>query len=58
MADEIGTLRQGACADVAVLTIEQGRFPLIDSDGVEEIMDRRFVVVATIRQGSVLKNVA
>ena len=48
---EIGTLRAGACADVAVLRLEEGEFPALDCVGVEETMARRLTVAAAIRAG-------
>ena len=44
MADEIGTLKPGACADITVLDIVDGEIPLTDSEGVTEIGRRSFEV--------------
>jgi len=51
MQDEIGTLREGACADVAVLREEEGEFPLKDCEGVTELLRRRLVAELTVRAG-------
>jgi len=51
MADEIGTLQVGACADITVLEIESGEFPLTDSEGVTEIAQRQFAVRHCFRAG-------
>lgn len=53
MEGEIGTLKPGACADVAVLEIEDGAFPIEDCEGLVETMDRRLTVAATVRAGAV-----
>ncbi|MHB0878101.1 MAG: amidohydrolase/deacetylase family metallohydrolase [Anaerolineae bacterium] len=54
MADEIGTLRPGACGDVSILRLEEGEFPLSDTEGVVETMTGRLVPVATVRAGQVM----
>lgn len=54
MEGEIGTLRVGACGDVSVLRLEEGEFPLSDTEGVVELIKRRLVPVATIRAGQVM----
>ena len=54
MADEIGTLRQGACGDVAVLRLEEGEFPLKDCEGVTEVLRTRLATVLTVRAGEVM----
>jgi len=51
---EIGTLRTGACGDVSVLRLEEGEFPLSDTEGVVEVMARRLAPVATVRAGQVM----
>ncbi len=53
MEGKIGTLRPGACADVAVLRMDEGSFPALDCVGVEESMSRRLSVTATVRGGIV-----
>ncbi|GDY06568.1 amidohydrolase [Planctomycetia bacterium] len=51
MADEIGTLKPGACADITVLDIVDGEIPLTDSEGVTEIGRRSFEVRHCFRAG-------
>ncbi len=51
MADEIGTLKPGACADITVLDIVNGEIPLTDSEGVTEIGRRSFEVRHCFRAG-------
>lgn len=55
MSDEIGTLREGACGDVAVLRIEEGACALPDCEGVEETVQHRLRGVLTVRAGKILK---
>lgn len=54
MAEEIGSLRPGACGDVSVMRLEEGEFPLSDCEGVVETMAARLVPVATVRAGQVM----
>ena len=51
MADEIGTLKPGACADITVLDIVDDEIPLTDSEGVTEIGRRSFEVRHCFRAG-------
>ena len=51
MAGEIGTLRPGAAADVAVLMLDQGAFELYDIYGEKREYHQRFSAVHTIRGG-------
>lgn len=51
IADEIGTLKPGACADITVLDIVDGEIPLTDSEGVTEIGQRSFEVRHCFRAG-------
>lgn len=51
MKDEIGSLREGAEADIAVLREEAGEFPLRDCEGVTEVLRRRLVADLTVRAG-------
>ncbi len=50
-AEEIGTLRPGAVADVTVLEVQEGEFPLTDSYGRTEIGRQRLEVRQTLRGG-------
>lgn len=36
-SEELGTLQPGACADIAVLELQEGQFPLTDANGYREI---------------------
>lgn len=51
MQDEIGSLCEGACADVAVLRQEDGEFPLKDCEGETEVLRRHLTAVLTVRAG-------
>ena len=48
---ELGHLSVGACADVAVFTVQSGRFGFIDCGRAKIIGDRRFECQLTIRAG-------
>jgi dihydroorotase len=50
-AGAFGTLAVGAEADIAVLTLEEGRFPLTDSFGASVEARQRLVPAATLRAG-------
>jgi dihydroorotase len=50
-ANELGTLRPDALADVSVFRLAEGEWHLQDTDGVEEIGGLRFEPVAVIRAG-------
>jgi dihydroorotase len=52
LADEIGTLRPGACADVTVLEIVNEPTPLTDSERRTETAERRFEVRDCFRAGT------
>lgn len=49
----VGTLREGAEADVAVFSLDEGRFELTDSVGQKRIATRKLTPVATVRAGVV-----
>ncbi|MBI3973027.1 MAG: amidohydrolase family protein [Chloroflexi bacterium] len=51
----IGSLAVGCTADVAVFSLEEGEFPLYDSDRVPERAARRLVARHTIVAGQVLQ---
>lgn len=51
MAQEIGTLQPGACADITVLDVVDGKFAMTDSEGATEIADRKFEVRHCFRAG-------
>lgn len=54
LTDELGCLRPGAPADVTLLTLENGRFPLVDSSGTTLIADQRLVARQLLRAGQLL----
>jgi dihydroorotase len=47
----LGTLREGADADVAVFALEEGKFEFRDALGDQRVGTRRLVPVATVRGG-------
>jgi dihydroorotase len=50
-AGGLGTLREGAEADVAVFSLREGDFPLVDATGRRRIGHRKLVPAATIKSG-------
>ena len=52
--EELGHLSVGAPADVAVLSLQKGRFGFVDSEGMRLAGTRRFVCEMTVREGRVL----
>ena len=57
LSDEIGTLRPGKCADIAVLKITDGEFHMADCEDAEEIVHRKIEATHTIRAGIALESV-
>lgn len=51
---ELGTLREGGLADIAVIELQQGRYGFLDSDQRRLRGDRRLRAVLTIRGGRVV----
>jgi dihydroorotase len=51
MRGEIGTLAEGACADLAIFDLEEGTFDFVDAVGEKRIGERRLVPVLTLRAG-------
>ena len=49
----LGTLRVGAEADIAVLSIAEGDFDFVDSLGVHRIGHRKLIPVATVKAGRI-----
>jgi dihydroorotase len=49
----LGTLREGAEADSAVFSLEEGRFEFTDSVGAKRTGTRRLVPVATVKTGRI-----
>jgi dihydroorotase len=50
-ADELGTLRPGACGDAVVFALEDGSFPLVDSHGQQRVAQQRLAPVAVVKGG-------
>lgn len=48
---ELGTLKRGACADVAIFKIKEGRFPFIDSYGNGRTGSKLLVPMKVLRRG-------
>ncbi len=51
---ELGTLTDGACADLAVLRVREGRFGYLDCGGARLEGEGKLECVATVRAGEVL----
>ena len=51
---ELGTLSEGAVADIAVLELQKGKFGFLDSGHGKLIGDRRLRCVLTVRNGDVV----
>jgi dihydroorotase len=50
---EIGTLKPGAEADVAIFELRSGEFGLVDSEGQTRVARQKLVPAATVRNGKV-----
>ena len=51
---EIGTLRPGACGDVTVLKMLEGKFPLLDVEGEGRICRKLLKAVRVVRNGEIV----
>ncbi len=51
---EIGTLKPGSSADVAVFKMKEGKFPLVDSYGVGRTGSKLLVPIKVVRGGSLV----
>ena len=51
---ELGTLDEGAVADIAVLKLERGRFAFLDSGRGKHIGDKNLRCVLTVREGRIV----
>jgi dihydroorotase len=49
----LGTLREGAEADVAVFSLEEGDFELVDAQGQKRMARRKLAPVATVKAGKI-----
>lgn len=47
----LGTLREGATADVAVFKLEEGDYEFVDALGAKRMAHRRLIPVATVKDG-------
>jgi dihydroorotase len=52
--DEIGTLKHGMCADVAIFRLRKGKFPLVDVTGVGRIGTQLLTPLHVIRGGDIV----
>ncbi|HWB98463.1 MAG TPA: amidohydrolase family protein, partial [Bryobacteraceae bacterium] len=51
---ELGTLSEGATADIAVLELEHGQFGFVDSGHAKLVGDKKLRCVLTVRNGAVV----
>ena len=51
---ELGTLSEGAIADVAILELQKGKFGFLDSGHAKLIGDKKLRCVLTVRNGEVV----
>jgi dihydroorotase len=51
MADEIGTLKTGACGDAVVMKMETGSFEFFDADGTCRVGSRRLIPAKAVKDG-------
>jgi dihydroorotase len=51
---EVGTLRPGSCADIAVFKLQHGKFPLIDSYGEKRVGEQMLVPTHVVRSGDII----
>jgi dihydroorotase len=51
--DEMGSLKPGSPADVAVFDVVQGNFSLVDSQGEVRKATQKLVSVLTLRRGRI-----
>ncbi|MEM1607514.1 MAG: amidohydrolase family protein [Candidatus Bathyarchaeia archaeon] len=52
--DVLGTLKIGACEDVAILKMGEGKFPLEDTSGEWEVCKQRLRAVKVIKDGRIV----
>jgi dihydroorotase len=52
--EDLGRLREGAAANIALFTVERGNFGLVDEHGRRLLAKSRVVCVMTIRNGAVV----
>lgn len=56
MEDEIGVLKVGACADIAIFELAEGRFEFVDCEGQTRIGNQNLIPKGVIRNGKVVKS--
>ncbi len=49
----LGSISEGSEADIAVFSLEEGDFELVDSLGEKRIGNRKLVPVATVKAGQI-----
>jgi dihydroorotase len=49
----LGTLREGSEADVAVFSLDEGHFELVDAHGESRIGQHKLIPVATVKAGKI-----
>ena len=55
LSESLGTLKRGAAADVTIVSMDEGRYDLTDSEGVTVEASRSLKHVRTIRDGRVYR---
>ena len=50
----LGTLTANTCADIAIFNIKEGKYPLVDANGIVKAAERIFVPLCTIVDGQIL----
>ena len=51
---ELGTLDEGALADIAVFRLREGKFGFLDSGRAKMIGDKKLFCVLTLRKGAIV----
>ena len=54
MGGKLGTLTNNSCADLAILKLKEGKYPLVDAHGIVREAQRLFVPQCTIVDGQML----
>ena len=52
--DQIGTLKIGACADIAFFKLKKGRYSYADTKGEAKIGEQKLTVIKVIRRGKII----
>jgi len=52
--DLIGTLKVGACADIAIFKLEKGKYSFVDTKGESRIGRQKLTVTGVIRHGRII----